>query len=58
MKEAHDGDSNDVLVADLCVRGVWLPQAEALFDIRIIDTDAHCHPVIFESAPDVSDPYC
>ena len=43
VKEAHDGDSSDVLVADLCIRGVWLPQAEALFDIRIIDTDAQSY---------------
>ena len=37
------------------VRGVWSPQTEALFDIRIIDTDApsykHCTPeAILESA--------
>ena len=43
VKEAHDGNSSDVLVADLCIRGVWLPQAEALFDIRIIDTDAQSY---------------
>lgn len=34
------------LIADLGVRGVWQPQTEALFDIRVIDTDAqsnaHC----------------
>jgi len=34
---------NDVLVADLCVRGVWLPQAETLFDIRIINTNAQSY---------------
>ena len=43
VKEAHDGYSTDVLVADLYIRGVWLPQAEALFDIRIIDTDAQSY---------------
>ena len=43
VKNAHDGDSGEVLIADLCVRGVWLPQAEALFDIRIIDTDAQSY---------------
>ena len=43
VKETHDGNSIDVLVADLCVHGVWLPQAEALFDIRIIDTDAQSY---------------
>ena len=43
MKEAHDGNSNDVLVADLCVCGIWLPQAETLLDIRVIDTDAQSY---------------
>ena len=28
------------LVADLSVRGVWAAQTEALFDIRVMDTDA------------------
>ena len=28
------------LIADLGVRGVWEPQAMALFDIRVVDTDA------------------
>ena len=37
----RDGsDSADALIADLCVRGVWEPQTEALFDIRVVDTDA------------------
>ena len=40
---SHDDNSGDVLIADLCVQGVWLPQAEALFDIRIIDTDAQSY---------------
>ena len=31
------------LVADLCVRGVWQPQTEALFDIRVVDTDARSY---------------
>ena len=37
---------SETLIADLCVRGVWLPQAEALFNIRVVDTDAKsylCH---------------
>ena len=34
------GDQHgETLIADLCARGVWLPQAEALLDIRVIDTD-------------------
>lgn len=40
---SHDDNSGDVLIADLCVQGVWLPQAEALFDICIIDTDAQSY---------------
>ena len=40
VREA-DPSSNDVgLRLDLGVRGVWSPQTETLFDIRIIDTDA------------------
>ena len=37
----RDGDA-DVpgLIADLGVRGVWQPQVEALFDVRVVDTDA------------------
>ena len=35
----------DTLIADLCVRGVWESQTEALFDIIVVDTDAHFyHP--------------
>ena len=36
--EAED-QQGETLIADLCVRGVWLPQAEA-FDICVVDTDA------------------
>ena len=43
VKNAHDGDSSEVLITDLCVRGVWLPQAEVLFDICIIDTDTQSY---------------
>ena len=35
--------SDGALVADLCVRGVWIPQSEALFDIRVVDTDAQSY---------------
>ena len=28
------------LIADLGVRGVWIQQGEALFDVRVADTDA------------------
>ena len=40
----HDGSAGaDTLIADLCVRGVWEAQTEALFDIRVIDTDARSY---------------
>ena len=35
--------SADSLIADLSVRGVWEPQTEALFDIRVVDTDARSY---------------
>ena len=39
-----DGDNGSpALIADLGVRGVWIPQGEALFDVRVVDTDAASH---------------
>ena len=36
-----DGSAgDDTLITDLCVRGVWEPQTKALFDNRVVDTDA------------------
>ena len=29
--------------SDLSVRGAWLPQDEALFDVRVVDTDAQSY---------------
>ena len=49
VREANCSTDTTALVADLSVRGVWVPQVEALFDIRIIDTEArsYCtHPPI------------
>ena len=43
MHEADDSLSIAALVADLRVRGVWQPQAEALFDICVVDTDAQSY---------------
>ena len=43
------GDQHgETLIADLYVRGVYLPQAEALFDICVIDIDAqsYLHPTL------------
>ena len=31
---------DEALVADLGIRDVWAPQSEALFDVKISDTDA------------------
>ena len=39
---SEDGDDG-TLVADLSVRGVWSPQSEALFDIRVTDTDVQSY---------------
>ena len=39
VQEASD-DGRTVLKADLAVRGVWQPQCYAIFDVRIVDTDA------------------
>ena len=37
----NDGSAGaNTLIADLCVRGVWEAQTEALFDIRVMDTNA------------------
>ena len=32
--------SGVILIADLCVHGVWQPQVDVLFDVRVVDTDA------------------
>ena len=39
VQDASD-DGHSALIADLVVRGVWQPQCDALFDIRVVDTDA------------------
>ena len=43
VQEADFHDGQEALVADLAVRGVWQPQAEALFDVRVTDTDAQSY---------------
>ena len=43
VRECNYMTGSNALVADLGVRGVWLPQAEALFDIRVVDTDAQSY---------------
>ena len=41
--EACNSSNTTALVAGLSVRGVWIPQAEALFDIRVVDTDVQSY---------------
>ena len=45
MNEATVATGDPGLRLDLGIRGVWQLQVEALFDVRVIDTDApsHCH---------------
>lgn len=43
VREANDASDIPALVADLGMRGVWQPQSEALFDIRVVDTDAQSY---------------
>ena len=48
----QDGDLEshcDTLVTDISARGVWQPQATALFDVRVIDSDA---PSYLSRSPD------
>ena len=43
IQEASEVAGEPSLIADLGVRGGWQPQAQALFDVRVIDTDAPFH---------------
>ena len=38
MKETDD-DKCGALITDLVVHGIWQPPFEAIFDIRVVDTD-------------------
>ena len=40
IRESNYSTDSTALVADLGVRGVWSPQSETLFDVRVVDTDA------------------
>ena len=44
VKKANLLSRSSILVAERFVRGVWVPQSKALFDIRIIYTDARSYP--------------
>ena len=43
VRDADDARGIPAVVADLSVRGVWQLQTEALFDIRVVDTDAQSY---------------
>eukprot|EP00731_Ephydatia_muelleri_P019517 Em0012g342a len=45
VNEATVTTGDPGLRLDLGIRGVWQPQVEALFDVRVVDTDtpSHCH---------------
>ena len=40
MQEADNARGIPALIADLGIWEIWQPQTEALFDIRVVDTDA------------------
>jgi hypothetical protein len=40
VRDASVVNDEPALIADLGVRGVWEPQTDALFDVRVLDTDA------------------
>ena len=40
IQDRSDDPPQEALVTDIKARGVWQPQATALFDIRVIDSDA------------------
>ena len=42
VAKAED-QQGETLIVDLCVHGVWLPRAEVLFDIHVINTDAQSY---------------
>ena len=39
-EETADDSCNETLVGDLRIRGIWQPQADAVFDVRVVDMDA------------------
>ena len=38
-----EDDDDGIFISDLGIRGVWSPQSEALFDIRVTGTDAQSY---------------
>ena len=43
MKESDNAAGTHALIADMVICGVWIPQAEAFFDVHVIDTDAQSY---------------
>ena len=43
VRESDESRGINALVADLRIRGVWQPQTAALFDIRVVHTDAQSY---------------
>ena len=43
VREANTKTGTPALIANLAIYGVWLPQTEVLFNIRVIDTDAQSY---------------
>ncbi|KAL5494472.1 hypothetical protein EMCRGX_G015812 [Ephydatia muelleri] len=43
VREADVKKADGGLRLDLGIRGVWQPQVEALFDVKVVDTDAPSH---------------
>ena len=40
VREPNNTTETPALIADLSIRGVWMPQELTLLDVRVIDTDA------------------
>ena len=45
VREADVKNADGGLRLDLGIRGVWQPQVEALFDVKVVDTDAPSHRI-------------
>ena len=43
MNEVTVATGDPGLRLDLGIRGVWQPQAEALYDVSVSDAPSHCH---------------
>ena len=43
MKESDNTAGAPALIADMAICGMWMPQAETLLDVHVIDTDAQSY---------------